>query len=102
MQTSLKSCLWGTIQVPSTEGAWHQAQASIKKGGFGIGDPVLHNPAAFLTSSSGTSFPCSSLWSEFKETDDPDVTAAETQFRLSVQEDSASRPGEGGSGPWCP
>ena len=48
-----------------------------KKGGFGLRDLVLRSPAAFLASSSTTSFLCDSIWSEFKDTQDPDVTAAE-------------------------
>ena len=77
----LNGCrLGGLIQVPITEGAWLQAQASI---------PVLHSPAAFLASSSSSH--CNNLWSEYKDTHDPDVTAAETQFRLSVREDAAWR-----------
>ena len=92
MQTSLKNCLGGIIQVPITEDAWLWARASIKKGGFGIRDlPCPPLPAAFLTSSSSTSSLCHSLWSEYEDTLDPHVTVAETQFRLSVQEDAAWR-----------
>ena len=39
-----------------------------------------HFPAAFWLRTAANS--CNSLWSEFKGTHDPDVTAAETQFRM--------------------
>ena len=74
-----------------TEGAWLRTQASIKKGGFGIRGPALHSSAAFLASSSSTSALYKSFWSEFKDTHDPDETAAETQFRLGVGGDAAWR-----------
>ena len=53
--------------------------------------PVLHSPAAFLASSRSTYPHCNSLCSEHKDTHDPDVTAAETQSRLSIGQDAAWR-----------
>ena len=64
----------------------HRAQAPIKTGGFGIRDPVLHLPTAFLATSSSTCSLCNSLWSEHKDTHDLHVTAGEKQFRTSVWE----------------
>ena len=81
MQTSLKSCLGRIIQAPITEGAWLRDRAPMKKGGSGVRDPVLRSPAAYLAPSSSTSSLCKSLWSEFKDTHDPNVTAAEAHFR---------------------
>ena len=82
----------GIIQVHVTQGAWLRAQGSIKERGFGIRDPVLHSlPAVFLASSSSTaSF--YSLRSVFHDAHNPDVTAAEMQFRHSMREDAAWRP----------
>ena len=36
---------------------------------------------------------CGSLWSDYNDTVDPDVSAAETQFRRNIREGSAWRPG---------
>ena len=48
-----------------------RAQVSIKKGGFGIRDLVLHSPAAFLASSSSTAALCNSLCDSHNATPDP-------------------------------
>ena len=55
---------------------------SIKRGSFGLRDPVLHSPA-FLASSCSTSSLQQPV-SEFKDARDSDVTAGESQFCLSV------------------
>ena len=47
-------CLRGIIQVPIIDEKRLCAQVSIKRGGFGIRDPVLRSPAASLYSSFAT------------------------------------------------
>ena len=63
----------------------------MKKGGFGIKDPVLHSPAGFLASSSNTAAHCKSLRGAYNDTHHPDVAAAESQFRHNIREDVAWR-----------
>ena len=56
---------------------------------FGVREPVLHSSAVFLASSSSTTSLCSSLWSEYNDTPDPNGSAAETQLRRNSRDDAA-------------
>ena len=92
MQTSLQKCLGGINQVAITQEGWLRARAYNKRSGFGIRDSVLPSPAAFLSSSGSATCLCSRLRSDFNGTLDPDVSAAETQFRRNIREDAVWRP----------
>ena len=58
MQASLKRCLGGILAATLSNDTWLRARVSVKKGGFGIRDPVLHSPAAFVSSITSTEVLC--------------------------------------------
>ena len=83
----------GTGETTSYQsGGLLRAQASIKKQAASASETRPPLPAAFLASSSSATSLCSSLWSERNDTQDPDVSAAETQFRRNIREDAAWKP----------
>ena len=114
LHLSAQQCLGGIIQAAIIREARLRAQVSIKTGGFGIRDLVLHASAAFLASSTSTGSPArqhvglpqhhtrsrrgcrqrpgpahrnDAEW----HTPDPHVHAAGAQFRLTIHDDAAWR-----------
>ena len=54
--------------------------------------PFSTHQASFPPSSSSTTSICGSPWADHNDTHDPNVAAAETQFRRNIREDAAWRP----------
>ena len=89
MQTSLRNCCGGIVRVSITREA--ARPALHEEGRIRHQGPHPHSPAGFLASSSNTAAHCKSLRGACNDTHQPDVAAAESQFRHNIREDVAWR-----------
>ena len=81
----------GILHVPISD--WLLVELSIRKGGTGSRDPVLHSSSDFLDSSSGTEAFSNNVWAYYSATPDPDVASPSSRFQATIHHDAAWRLG---------
>ena len=90
MQASLKRCLGGILAATLSNDTWLRARVSVKKGGFGIRDPVLHSPAAFVELHHQHRSPLPQLWPSHRATCEPDVASSGSRCQATFHSVAAA------------